>query len=107
MMAATSSAQIPCRCRWTYSGRSSAGGGLPPVADPPGGPVDGAGAGALDAAASLAAGADRAAPGPAFDVAGALALGAGAERGQVQEPHPGGEDGEHGEDQVRVHDCSP
>ena len=41
------------------------GGGLPPVADLAGEPVDGAGAGALDAAASLAPGADRAAPGRA------------------------------------------
>src|SRR5881392_2803566 len=45
------------------------GGGLPPVADPAGGPVDGAGAAALHPLESLAAGADRAAPGPALDVA--------------------------------------
>jgi hypothetical protein len=72
------------------------GAGVAPVADPPGGPVDGAGAGALDAAASLAAGADRAAPWAALDVAGALALGAGAERAQVQPPGP------HGEGAVRT-----
>jgi hypothetical protein len=69
--------------------------------------VDGAGAGALDAAASLAPGADRAAPRPALDVAGALALGAGPERGQVQEPHPGGEDGDDGQDQMGGHRSSP
>ncbi len=34
------------------------GGGLPAVADLPGGPVDGAGAAALDAAVSLAPGAN-------------------------------------------------
>jgi len=62
------------------------GGGLAAVADPAGEPVDGAGAGALDAPLALAPGADRAAPRPALDVAGALALGAGPERGQVQEP---------------------
>src|SRR5947208_3445829 len=53
------------------------GGCLAPVADHAGGPVDGAGAAALDAAASLAPGADRAAPRPALDVPGALAPGAG------------------------------
>src|SRR6266516_1095192 len=83
------------------------GGGLPPVADPAGEPVNGARAGALHPLESLAAGADRAAPGPALDVAGALALGAGAERGQVQEPHPQGDDGEHGQDQVGAHRGSP
>jgi hypothetical protein len=69
------------------------------VADLAGGPVDGAGAAALDAPLAFAPGADRAAPRPALDVAGAFALGAGAERGQVQEPHPGGEDGEDGQDE--------
>jgi len=77
------------------------------VADLAGEPVDGAGAGALDAPLALAPGADRAAPRPALDVAGALALGAGPERGQVQEPHPGGEDGEDGQDEMGAHGRSP
>jgi hypothetical protein len=84
-----------------------AGGGLPPVADLAGELVNGAGAGALDALEAFAPGADRAAPGATLDVPGALAPLAAAERGQVQEPHPGGEDGEHGEDQVSVHRSSP
>src|SRR6266699_3470079 len=83
------------------------GGGLPPVADPPGEPVDDAGTGALDAPLALAAGADRAAPGPALDVAGALALRAAAEREQVQPPHPDSEGGDDGQGEVSVHGRSP
>jgi hypothetical protein len=62
------------------------GGGLLPVADLEGETVDGAGAGPLDAAVSLAARADRSLAAAALDVPGALAPRAGAERGQVQEP---------------------
>jgi hypothetical protein len=73
------------------------GGGLPPAADPAGGPVDGAGAGALDTALALAPGADWAAPQPALDVPGALAAGAGAERAQAQEPPHGGRGSRRGD----------
>ena len=62
------------------------GGGLPPVADPAGEPVNGPRAGALDAAASLAPGTDRATPGAAFDVAGALHLGQGPNGRQYSHP---------------------
>jgi hypothetical protein len=82
------------------------GGGSLPVADLAGELVDGAGAGALDAPLAFAPRADGAPP-AALDVPGALALGTGAERAQVQEPHPGGEDGEHGQDQMHVHRGSP
>src|SRR5690349_17674321 len=83
------------------------GGGSPPVADLAGGPVDGAGAAALDTAPAPAPGADRAAPWPALDVAGALAARAGAERTQVQPPGPHGQGEDGGEDQVSVHRRSP
>jgi hypothetical protein len=83
-----------------------AGGGALPVADPEHGPVDGAGAGPLDAALALAPWADGTTA-AALDVPPSLALGAAPERGQVKEPHPRRHDGEDGEDQVRVHGCSP
>src|SRR5262245_38480283 len=83
------------------------GGGVASVADPPGGLVHGAGAGALDAAASFAPRAHRAAAGAAFDAPGALALGAGAERAPVQPPDAGGDDGEHGQDEMGAHGGSP
>jgi hypothetical protein len=65
------------------------GGGVAAVADLAGEPADGAGAGALDALASLASGADLDPPLAALDVAGALAFAAAAERAQVKRPAEG------------------
>src|SRR5262249_49960192 len=83
------------------------GGGLPALADLPGGAVDGAGADPLDATAALAPGADRAAPGAALDVALAMAPGAPAERAQVQRPGPHGQGADDGEDVGGGHGRSP
>src|SRR5262245_2411701 len=82
------------------------GGGLPPVADPEHEPVNDARASPLDAPAALAPRAHGAAA-AALDVPAAIALGAAAERGQVQEPHPQRDDGEHGRDEMRAHRSSP
>jgi hypothetical protein len=83
------------------------GGGALPVADLEGGPVHGPGAAALDAAQSLASGADLDPAGAALDVALAPALAAPAERAQVQRSGPQGEGGDDGQDEAGAHAGSP
>src|SRR2546430_3204629 len=64
------------------------GGGLPPVADAPGGPVHGARTGALHAAAALAPRAHLDPPPAGLDGPGTAAAATAAERVHVHRPGP-------------------